>query len=303
MMRQFELVDRVVGYEPSADEDLLNRAYVYATKMHGDQKRASGDPYFSHPVEVAGILTELHLDCATIATGLLHDTLEDTEATFDEITSMFGCEIAELVDGVTKLSKLEINSSSPSQAENFRKLLLATANDVRILLVKLADRLHNMRTLHFIKSHDKRVRIAQETLDIYAPLAGRMGMQNFREELEDLSFSQLNPDGRDTVIRRLKELDETKSAVLDDIAYEFHNVLVEEGVSSSVNGRRKRPFSIWSKMQHKSISLEQLSDIYGYRVIVDTEDACYRALGVLHRNYRVVPGRFKDYISMPKLNN
>ena len=303
MMRQFELVDRVVSYEAGADEDLLNRAYVYATKMHGDQKRASGDPYFSHPVEVAGILTELRLDCATIATGLLHDTLEDTEATFNEITSMFGGEIAELVNGVTKLSKLEISSASPSQAENFRKLLLATANDVRVLLVKLADRLHNMRTLHFITSPEKRARIAQETLDIYAPLAGRMGMQNFREEFEDLAFSELNPDARNTVLRRLEELDETKGAILDDIAYEFHNILTEMGVSCKVDGRRKRPFSIWRKMENKSISLEQLSDIYGYRVIVDNEDACYKALGVLHRTFRVVPGRFKDYISMPKLNN
>ncbi len=303
MMRQFELVDRVVSYEPGADEDLLNRAYVYATKMHGDQKRASGDPYFSHPVEVAGILTELRLDCATIATGLLHDTLEDTEATFNEITSMFGGEIAELVNGVTKLSKLEINSASPSQAENFRKLLLATANDVRVLLVKLADRLHNMRTLHFITSPEKRARIAQETLDIYAPLAGRMGMQNFREEFEDLAFSELNPEARNTVLRRLEELDETKGAILDDIAYEFHNILTEMDVSCKVDGRRKRPFSIWRKMENKSISLEQLSDIYGYRVIVDNEDACYKALGVLHRTFHVVPGRFKDYISMPKLNN
>ncbi len=303
MMRQFELVDRVVSYEPDADEDLLNRAYVFGTKMHGDQKRASGDPYFSHPIEVAGILTELHLDTPTIATGLLHDTLEDTEATFAEIDQLFGKEVAELVNGVTKLSKLEMGSSSAAQAENFRKLLLATANDVRVLLVKLADRLHNMRTLHFISAPEKRQRIAQETMDIYAPLAGRMGMQNFREEYEDLAFKELNPEARNLVLNRLDELDATKGAMLEDIAYEFRNTLTQDGVSARVSGRRKRPFSIWRKMQNKSISLEQLSDIYGYRVIVNSEDDCYRALGVLHRNYRVVPGRFKDYISMPKLNN
>lgn len=303
MMRQFELVDRVLNYEPSADEDLLNRAYVFATKMHGDQKRASGDPYFSHPIEVAGILTELHLDTSTIATGLLHDTLEDTEATYAQIDTLFGHEVAELVEGVTKLSKLEMGTGSISQAENFRKLLLATASDIRVLLVKLADRLHNMRTLHFIPSLEKRVRIAQETMDIFAPLAGRMGMQNFREEYEDLAFAQLNPEARDLVLGRLDELDQTKGAILEDIAYEFRNLLLESKVSAQVSGRRKRPFSIWRKMQHKSISLEQLSDIYGYRIIVQNEEDCYRALGVLHRSYRVVPGRFKDYISMPKLNN
>ena len=303
MMRQFELVDRVVGYEPLANEDLLNRAYVFATKMHGDQKRASGDPYFSHPVEVAGILTELRLDTATIATGLLHDTLEDTEATFVQLDDLFGGEVASLVDGVTKLSKLELASSGNGQAENFRKLLLATSNDIRILLVKLADRLHNMRTLHYIPSEEKRQRIAQETMDIFAPLAGRMGMQNFREEFEDLAFKQLNPAARELLVDRLSDIDETKSKIIDEIAYEFSNLLAEGGLSVQINGRRKSPFSIWRKMQHKSVSLEQLSDIFGYRVVVDSEDDCYRAMGILHRAYRFVPGRFKDYISMPKLNN
>ena len=255
MMRQFELVDRVVGYEPLANEDLLNRAYVFATKMHGDQKRASGDPYFSHPVEVAGILTELRLDTATIATGLLHDTLEDTEATFVQLDDLFGGEVASLVDGVTKLSKLELASSGNGQAENFRKLLLATSNDIRILLVKLADRLHNMRTLHYIPSEEKRQRIAQETMDIFAPLAGRMGMQNFREEFEDLAFKQLNPAARELLVDRLSDIDETKSKIIDEIAYEFSNLLAEGGLSVQINGRRKSPFSIWRKMQHKSVSL------------------------------------------------
>lgn len=302
MMRQYELVDRVTSYEPLADESLLNRAYVFATQKHGDQKRASGDPYFSHPVEVAGILTDLRLDSASIATALLHDTIEDTDTSFEEIEELFGREIANLVDGVTKLSLLEGSSEGSAQAENFRKLLLATASDVRILLVKLADRLHNMRTLHFIKSEPKRRRIAQETMDIYAPLAGRMGMQAFRDELEDLSFANLNQEARNIVQERLSELLQTSGDMLDEIAYEFSSLLAEKGCRAKVYGRQKRPFSIWRKIQNKSISLEQLSDIFGYRVIVENEDECYRALGVLHRAYRYVPGRYKDYLSSAKLN-
>ncbi len=302
MMRQYELVDRVTGYDPTANEDLLNRAYVFATRKHGDQKRASGDPYFSHPVEVAGILTDLNLDAASIVTALLHDTIEDTDTTYDEIEKLFGCEIADLVNGVTKLSKLELVSSDSAQAENFRKLLLATASDIRILLIKLADRLHNMRTLHFIQSDDKRQRIAQETLDIYAPLSGRMGMQSFRDELEDLAFAELNAEGRNLVTDRLADVVRQSGTMLDDIAYTFSTLLGNRGVRVKVYGRQKKPFSIWRKMQHKSISLEQLSDVFGYRVIVDDEDTCYRALGILHREYRYVPGRYKDYISTPKLN-
>ena len=302
MMRQYELVDRVVSYEPLANEELLNRAYVYATQKHGDQKRASGDPYFSHPVEVAGILTELHLDTASIATALLHDTIEDTDATFGEIEKVFGREIADMVNGVTKMSLLELSSAVAAQAENFRKLLLATASDVRILLVKLADRLHNMRTLNFISAEEKRLRIAQETLDIYAPLAGRIGMQNFREELEDLAFAEVNVEGRALIVERLKELKQDSGDMLDAIAYEFSALLGENTIKAHVYGRQKRPFSIWRKMQNKSISLEQLSDVFGYRVVVADEAACYQALGVLHRNFSYVPGRYKDYISTPKLN-
>jgi RelA/SpoT family (p)ppGpp synthetase len=302
MMRQYELVDRVVSYDPVANEELLNRAYVYATQKHGDQKRASGDPYYSHPVEVAGILTDLHLDTASIATALLHDTIEDTDATFGEIEKIFGKEIADMVNGVTKMSLLELSSADAAQAENFRKLLLATASDVRILLVKLADRLHNMRTLHFISAAQKRRRIAQETLDIYAPLAGRIGMQNFREELEDLAFGEVNSEARDLVVERLSELKQDSGDMLEAIAYEFSALLGENGIKAHVHGRQKRPFSIWRKMQHKSISLEQLSDVFGYRVVVADEAACYQALGVLHRNFSYVPGRYKDYISTPKLN-
>ena len=303
MMRQFELVDKVSGYLSNIDETLLNQAYVFTIKKHGDQKRASGDPYFSHPVEVAGILTELKLDVSTIVTGLLHDTLEDTDATYEELQKLFGEEVAQLVDGVTKLSKLELTADQNKQAENFRKLLVATANDIRVLIVKLADRLHNMRTLHYIQDPSRKQRIAQETLEIYAPLAGRMGIQSFREELEDLSFKMLKPQGYNLISEKLAALKAERSDMLDSIAYDLKNLLTEEDVDAAVEGREKSPFSIWRKMENKSISLEQLSDIFGFRVIVDTEADCYRALGAVHRKWQFVPGRFKDYISVPKTNN
>ena len=303
MMRQFELVDKVSGYLSNIDETLLNQAYVFTVKKHGDQKRASGDPYFSHPVEVAGILTELKLDEPTIVTGLLHDTLEDTDATYEELQKLFGEEVAQLVDGVTKLSKLELTADQNKQAENFRKLLVATANDIRVLIVKLADRLHNMRTLHYIQDPSRKKRIAQETLEIYAPLAGRMGIQSFREELEDLSFKMLKPQGYNLISEKLAALKAERSDMLDSIAYDLKNLLTEEDVDAAVEGREKSPFSIWRKMENKSISLEQLSDIFGFRVIVDTEADCYRALGAVHRKWQFVPGRFKDYISVPKTNN
>lgn len=303
MMRQFELVDKVSGYLSNLDETLLNQAYVFTVKKHGDQKRASGDPYFSHPVEVAGILTELKLDEPTIVTGLLHDTLEDTDATYEELQKLFGEEVAQLVDGVTKLSKLELTADQNKQAENFRKLLVATANDIRVLIVKLADRLHNMRTLHYIQDPSRKQRIAQETLEIYAPLAGRMGIQSFREELEDLSFKMLKPQGYNLISEKLAALKAERRDMLDSIAYDLKNLLTEEDVDAAVEGREKSPFSIWRKMENKSISLEQLSDIFGFRVIVDTEADCYRALGAVHRKWQFVPGRFKDYISVPKTNN
>ncbi len=303
MIRQYELVERVKSYYPTADEGLLNRAYVYAMKMHGSQKRASGDPYFSHPLEVAGILTDLKLDPATIVTALLHDTIEDTDATHNEISGLFGEEIAQLVDGVTKLTRLELTSEETKQAENFRKLILAISKDVRVLLVKLADRLHNMRTLEHIKKPSSRRRIAQETMDIYAPLAGRMGMQNFRDELEDLSFAELYPEARAAVKSRLDLKQEKSRELVVRIADEIRRRLATVGIEAWVSGRTKKPHSIWRKMERKSISLEQLSDIYGFRVIVENVDDCYRALGVLHSAWPAVPGRFKDYISTPKGNN
>ena len=302
MMRQYELVERVTKYDPDADEDLLNRAYVYAMKAHGNQKRASGEAYFNHPLEVAAILTEMKLDSATIAAALLHDTVEDTEATQQEIEEKFGPEIASLVDGLTKIAKLDLVTKEAAQAENLRKLLLAMSKDVRVLLVKLADRLHNMRTLEHVKP-EKRVRIAQETMDIYAPLAGRMGMQAVRDELEDIAFKVLNPDAYTIITDRLAKLHAESGGVLKSIEQELTQKLVENGIKADVYGREKRPYSIFRKMERKLLSLGQLSDIFGFRVIVGTVDQCYRALGIIHRTYRGVPGRFKDYISTPKQND
>jgi len=302
LMRQTELVERVKHYDPGADEALLNRAYVYAMRAHGKQFRASGDPYFAHPLEVAGILTELKLDVPTIVTALLHDTIEDTEVTFDDIKKTFGKEIAELVDGVTKLSKLELFSERTKQAENFRKLMLAMSNDIRVLLVKLADRLHNMRTLQHLKVPEKRRRIAQETVDIYAPLAGRIGMQNLREELEDLAFAELQTEARNSIVTRLARLDAQSGDRIGRITDQIRRKLAERGIDAWVYGRAKRPYSIWRKLRDKQLNFEALSDIFGFRVIVKSEEDCYRALGVLHTTWRMIPERFKDFISNPKTN-
>ena len=302
LMRQTELVDRVKAYDPGADEALLNRAYVYAMKAHGKQFRASGDPYFAHPLEVAAILTELKLDEATIATALLHDTIEDTVATYEDIKQHFGGEIADLVDGVTKLTGLEIFSERTKQAENFRKLMLAMSNDIRVLLVKLADRLHNMRTLQFIKQPEKRRRIAQETFDVYAPLAGRIGMQHMREELEDLAFAELHPDARNSIITRMERMDTSRGKLIDRITDQIKRKLAENNVEAWVYGRSKRPFSIWRKLQEKQINFEQLSDLFAFRVILKSEADCYRTLGILHLAWPAVPARFKDFISTPKPN-
>jgi guanosine-3',5'-bis(diphosphate) 3'-pyrophosphohydrolase len=303
VIRQYELVERVRAYDPNVDESLLDRAYVFSMKAHGSQKRASGDPYFLHPLEVAAILTDMRLDDATIVTGLLHDTLEDTVATYEEVEALFGNEVAQLVDGVTKLSQLELSSEDAKQAENFRKFVLAMSNDIRVLLVKLADRLHNMRTLHFIKNPDKRRRIALETVEIYAPLAERIGMQAMKTELEDLSFLYLNPDARESIVTRLNFLTEKAGNVQERVTRELEETLKRAGIVAEVFGRQKQPYSIWRKMQRDNVSFEQLSDVMAFRVIVDDDDACYRAIGVVHGAWRAVPGRFKDYISNPKPNN
>src|SRR5436305_7187076 len=304
MMRQFELVELVKSYDPQADEDALNRAYVYSMKAHGAQLRASGDPYFSHPIEVAGLLAQMKLDSASIITGLLHDTVEDTVATLDDIERLFGSEIARLVDGVTKLSRIELQSDQSKQAENFRKLVLAMSEDIRVLLVKLADRLHNMRTLRFIKSEETRRRIARETMDIYAPLAERIGMHRMKDQLEDLAFAELYPDARASVTARLGFLRDLGGDMVPRIIDELNRKLTEGGLTVAiVQGREKSPYSIWRKMQRKDVSFEQLADVMAFRVMVDNIAECYHALGILHSTYHVVPGRVKDYISTPKPNN
>ena len=301
MMRQFELVERVLAYDPNANEAMLNRAYVYAMKAHANQKRASGDPYFAHPLEVAAILTELRLDDETIATALLHDVIEDTEATRAEIDRLFGPDIGALVDGLTKIKKLDLVTKKAEQAENFRKLLIAISSDIRVLLVKLADRLHNMRTLEFVNP-EKRVRISQETLDIYAPLAGRMGMRNVLEELQDQAFRWINPEAYKTVGDRLSRLHERNQGLIEEIKFALEAELANVGLSGKIDGRRKTPYAVWQKMENRQISLEQLSDVYGFRIIVSNIAECYQVVGLAHTKWRAVPGRFKDYISTPKQN-
>jgi RelA/SpoT family (p)ppGpp synthetase len=302
MLRQYELIDRVLSYDPDADEALLNRAYVFSMAAHGSQKRANGDPYFSHPIEVAGILTDLHLDAETIATAILHDTVEDTLATPQQIEEKFGPAVARLVDGVTKLSKIEAQSANERAAENLRKFLLAMSDDIRVLLVKLADRLHNMRTLKFIPSEEKRRRIARETMDIYAPLAERIGMYEFMKEMQTLAFQELEPEAYDSITKRLEQLRKGGGDQVARIASGIRLLLGQKGVKAEVEGREKHPYSIWRKMSERHISFEQLSDVMAFRVIVEDVEQCYQALGLLHQRWPMIPGRFKDYVSTPKRN-
>ncbi len=302
-IRQVELVDMVRAYDPAVDEDLLNRAYVFSMKAHGGQTRKSGDPYFTHPLAVAKILTELKADPSTVATALLHDVVEDTEVSVSDIEARFGGEIARLVDGVTKLSKIELRSDASKQAENFRKLVMAMAEDVRVLLVKLADRLHNMRTLHFFDNVDKRRRIALETMEIYAPLAGRIGVQRIREELEEISFRELNPDAFLLIKERLDRLQDSVVGTVVDLAQRLRANLDGAGIAAEVHSREKRPFSIWRKMSAKNVSFDEIADIYAFRIIVDSVEDCYKALGVIHTAWRMIPAEFDDYISASKPNN
>lgn len=301
MLRQYELVDLVKSYDPDADEEALNRAYVFAMKKHGAQLRESGDPYYSHPIEVAGILTKFKLDSASIVAALLHDTVEDTDTTVEEVKQLFGEQVANIVDGLTKLALIEQKSSNNKQAENFRKLLLAMSEDIRVLLIKLADRLHNMRTLHYCKP-EKRQRIAKETLDIYAPLAERIGMQEVKSELEEIAFSELHKEAHDSIVARLNFLREQGSNIVPKIIQQLEKDMADNGIKASVSGREKTPYSIWRKMQQKNASFEQLSDIMAFRIIVDDIGSCYQALGVIHSKYHMIPRRFKDYISTPKPN-
>jgi len=302
VLRQYELLDKIRAYDPDADEAMINRAYVFSMKAHGSQKRESGDPYYSHPIEVAGILTDLHLDDETIATAILHDTIEDTVATPEEIERLFGKNVARLVDGVTKLSKIEAQSESQRAAENLRKFLLAMSGDIRVLLVKLADRLHNMRTLHFIASVEKRRRIARETMEIYAPLAERIGMYEFMTEMQTLAFRELEPDAYASISRRLEHLHKGGGDLIERIGRGLTAHLEANGVEAEVQGREKHPYSIWRKMAERHISFEQLSDIMAFRAVVDSVEDCYRALGLIHLRWPMVPGRFKDFISTPKRN-
>ncbi|MDI9409855.1 MAG: HD domain-containing protein, partial [Candidatus Pacebacteria bacterium] len=310
MIRQYELVDRVKAYDPSVNEDRLNRAYVFALKAHGSQTRASGDPYFSHPVEVAGILTAMKLDEASIVTALLHDVVEDTNTSLDEIERLFGPIIRQLVNGVTKLSLVEMPfnddasdlSDANKQVENLRKFFLAMSEDIRVLLVKLADRLHNMQTLHFIKNPEKRRRIASETLDIFAPLAGRIGLNDFKDQLENLAFAELQPDANRFISDKLHEHQINEEDLIKAIGVELTDRLQQQSLTVTVQGRMKTPFSIWKKMQRKNVSFEHLSDIMAFRILVANLAECYQALGVIHSSYSTVPGKFKDYISTPKSN-
>ncbi len=302
MLNSDDLINKVKGYNKFLNPDRLNKAFNFAIKAHSNQKRASGDPYSVHPIEVANILTDLKLDSATITTGLLHDTIEDTFATYETIKSEFGDEVAELVDGVTKISVFENTAASNSKAENFRKLILATSKDIRVLLVKLADRLHNMRTIKSIKKEDKRKRISQETMEIYAPLADRMGMHRIRDELEDLSFEILNTDARKLIQDRLNDIKENKDDNFENLSSELKILLNENNINTKIFGREKTPFSIWRKLQKKRVSLEQITDIIGFRIILDDIDDCYKTLGLIHKKWNCIPGKFKDYISSPKIN-
>ena len=302
MLRQYQLVEKVMDYAPDADEDRLNRAYVFTVQRHGSQKRASGDPYFSHPIEVAGLMTDLKLDEETIITALLHDTVEDTLTTVEEIELKFGPEVARLVDGVTKLSKIEAQTEDERAAENLRKFLLAISDDIRVLLVKLADRLHNMRTLHYIQKPEKRRRIARETMEIYAPLAERVGMYEYMREMQLLAFRELEPEAYRTITDRLTQIREGGEGKLEEISVAIEKELAAHGLDASVSGREKHPYSIWKKMQERHVQFDQLSDIIAFRIVTKDEEDCYRALGLLHRRWKMVPGRFKDYISTPKSN-
>ena len=302
MLNSNELINKVKIYNKFLNPERLDKAFNFAVKAHQNQKRASGDPYSVHPIEVANILTELKLDSATITTGLLHDTIEDTFATYETIKSEFGDEVAELVDGVTKISVFENTAGLNSKVENFRKLILATSKDIRVLLVKIADRLHNMRTIKAIPKEEKRQRIAQETMEIYAPLADRMGMHRIRDELEDLSFEILNNKARKLIKNRLDEIKLDKKDLFESLSFELSSILNENHINAEIHGREKTPFSIWRKVQKKRISLEQITDIIGFRITLSSVDECYKTLGIFHKKWNCIPGKFKDYISSPKIN-
>ncbi len=302
MLNENLLIDSITKYNPATNKDLINRAFVIAEIAHQNQKRRSGDPYISHPLEVAKILTEYRLDDSTIITALLHDTIEDTKLTLKEVRGEFGEEIASLVDGLTKIGKLDLFTKEAEQAENFRKLILAMSNDVRVLIVKLADRLHNMRTINFLPEEKQQI-IAKETIEVYAPLSGRLGIHSLKEELEELAFDVINPKARKIILDKLLSISSDSGELIDSIKADLSKEIKKNKINFTVEGREKKPFSIWRKMNRKSISLEQLSDIYGFRIIVNSIDDCYRIIGIVHQKWNAIPGRFKDYISTPKIND
>ena len=302
MLNENLLIDSITKYNPATNKDLINRAFVIAEIAHQNQKRRSGDPYISHPLEVAKILTEYRLDDSTIITALLHDTIEDTKLTLKEVRGEFGEEIASLVDGLTKIGKLDLFTKEAEQAENFRKLILAMSNDVRVLIVKLADRLHNMRTINFLPEEKQQI-IAKETIEVYAPLSGRLGIHSLKEELEELSFDVINPKARKIILEKLLSISSDSGELIDSIKADLSKEIKKNKINFTIEGREKKPFSIWRKMNRKSISLEQLSDIYGFRIIVNSIDDCYRIIGIVHQKWNAIPGRFKDYISTPKIND
>ena len=302
MLSRSALLEKMKNYDPRAQLDLVGRAYDYAQEKHEGQMRSSGDPYFSHPVAVAEILAGMHLDSASIATALLHDTVEDTSASIEDIQKKFGDEVAQLVEGVTKLSKIKLQTAAMQQAENFRKLVLAMSEDIRILMIKLADRLHNMQTLSFLPKPEKRARIAHETLELYAPLAERLGIHDIKDALQDLAFEELHPEARQSIIQRMALLQEDSRQNFSEVVDQLKKDMAEAGLNVRIQGREKKPYSIWMKMQKKDLSFDQLTDLVAFRLIVDSTPNCYAALGVIHSKYQIIPGRFKDYISVPKLN-
>ena len=303
MLNSNDLINKIKSYNKFLNPEALTKAYDFAIRAHEKQKRDEGTPYIIHPIAVANILTDLKLDSATIATGLLHDTIEDTHATYKTIEEEFGKEVADLVDGVTKISEFENQAISNSKAENFRKLILATSKDIRVLLVKLADRLHNMRTIKFVIDKDKQIKKSKETMEIYAPLADRMGMNRIRDELEDLAFEILNPEARKLIKDRLDQIKDNNLINYNSVLHEFEEVLKKKNIEFKIFSREKTPFSIWRKIQKKRTSLEQITDIIGFRIILKDIEKCYKSLGVLHSKWNCIPGKFKDYISSPKINN
>ena len=303
MLASSELIALVKSYDPEANADMLKKSYIFAMEAHGLQKRASGAPYFYHPAEVARILAELHMDVPTVVTGLLHDVLEDTNVSFEELEEIFGSEIAFLVEGVTKLSKINYTSAHARHAENFQKFILAVARDIRVLLVKLVDRLHNMRTLNYIEDPEKRRRISLETLNVYAPLAERIGLSIVRKEIEDIAFYNLHPNEYSIIAMKLEKIRNEDSDFIENTIAELNNILTKEGINATVSGREKEVYSIWKKMQKNNISVEQVNDITAFRIIVNSVKECYAVLGLIHTHFQIMPGRFKDYISIPKLNN